>query len=153
MKDIRFDGQLDYKIDKLGFVKVMRNAGFEFSFRSGKDRHSLIVVQNGSIKYRFINTNETVTLTKGTLFFIPKKYPYIAKYLEELLNQKERLAENLRIKGISADSSENALLESISIQACHFQRSYPSALTDIASGYRGASSVGNNEKLTGTPIK
>ncbi len=83
MKDIRFDGELDYKIDNLGFVKVSRNSGFEFPYRSGKDRHSLIVVQNGSIKYRFINTNETVTLTKGTLFFIPKKYPYIAKYLED----------------------------------------------------------------------
>ncbi len=83
MKDIRFDGKLDYKIENLGFVKVMRNAGFEFLYRTGKDRYSLIVVLNGSIEYRFINTNETVTLTKGMLLFIPKNYSYIAKYLEE----------------------------------------------------------------------
>lgn len=39
----------------------------------------------------------------------------IAKYLEELLNQKEQLAENLRIKGVSADSSEtlNTLIPKI----------------------------------------
>ena len=83
MKDIRFSGELDYRIDKLGFVKVMRNAGFEFLYRTGKDRYSLIVVQSGSMEYRFIDTNETVTLTKGKLFFIPKNYPYIAKYLED----------------------------------------------------------------------
>jgi len=83
MKDIRFDGQLDYKIDNLGFVKVMRNAGFEFMYRTGKDRYSLIVVQNGSIEYRFTGTNETIILTKGKLLFIPKNYPYIAKYLED----------------------------------------------------------------------
>lgn len=83
MKDIRFNGEIDYKIDNLGFVKVMRNAGFEFMYRNGKDRYSLIVVQNGSIEYRFTNTNEIITLTKGKLLFIPKNYPYIAKYLED----------------------------------------------------------------------
>lgn len=83
MEDIRFDGRLDYKIDKLGFVKVMRNAGFEFLYRVGKDRYSLIVVLSGSIQYRFINTDEKLTLTKGKLLFIPKEYPYIAKYLED----------------------------------------------------------------------
>ena len=30
----------------------------------------------------------------------------IAKYLEELLKQKEQLANNLRLKGVDADSSE-----------------------------------------------
>lgn len=83
MKDIRFDGEIDYKINSLGFVKVMRNAGFVFPYRTGKDRHSLIVIQNGSVEYRFLNTNETLTITKGKLLFIPKNYPYTAKYLED----------------------------------------------------------------------
>lgn len=83
MLDVRFDGKLNYIIDDIGFVNVLRNAGFEFVYSTGKDRYSLIVVQNGSIEYRFIDTNETVRLTKGKLLFIPKNYPYVAKYLED----------------------------------------------------------------------
>jgi len=83
MKDIRFDGKIDYRIDNLGFVKVLRNAGFEFLYRNGKDRYSFIVVQSGSIEYHFTDTGETLLLTKGKLLFIPKNYPYTAKYLED----------------------------------------------------------------------
>ena len=67
----------------------------------------------------------------------------IAKYLEELLKQKEQLANNLRIKGVEADSSEtlNTLIPKIlQIQGsvCGNACSFPEILLPVRRGRRSA---------------
>ena len=83
MLDIRFNSELDYKIDNLGFVKVMRNKDFSFPWRNGKDRHSLIFVERGKMEYNFLNEQNIISANKGELLFIPKNYPYVGTYLED----------------------------------------------------------------------
>ena len=36
MKDIRYSGKLEFIIDNIGFVKVMRNKDFTVPYRLGK---------------------------------------------------------------------------------------------------------------------
>ena len=80
MQDIRFDGKLDYIIDNIGYVKVLRNADFIVPYKIGKERYSLIYVENGEMNYYFIKNKENITLTKGSALFIPTYTPYIATY-------------------------------------------------------------------------
>lgn len=83
MKSIRYNGKLDFKIDNIGYVKVMRDENFTVPYRSGKDKYSLILPESGSISYHFTKTNETVNLFPGDVIFIPKGCPYIATYLRK----------------------------------------------------------------------
>ena len=83
MEDIRYDGELMYSINNIGFVNVLRNQDFSFPYRNGKDRYSLIMVEEGSLHYQFIDTNENIVVDRGTVIFIPKAFPYIATYLED----------------------------------------------------------------------
>ncbi|MBR4000122.1 MAG: helix-turn-helix transcriptional regulator [Clostridia bacterium] len=83
MEDIRYDGELAYILRAIGFVSVQRKKNFTFPYRNGKDRHSLIMVEEGSLRYEFIHTNETVVVDKGSVIFIPKEFPYVATYLQD----------------------------------------------------------------------
>ena len=83
MQDIHFSGKLDYIIDDIRFVNVLRNAGFTVPFKNGKRSHSLIFVENGEMDYYFTKTETLVKLTKGSTLFIPKNTPYIATYTKD----------------------------------------------------------------------
>ena len=83
MEDIRYDGELDYTINNIGFVKVQRNRNFSFPYKNGKDRYSLIMVEEGSLQYLFLAGKEEIVVGEGTVIFIPKEYPYIATYLQD----------------------------------------------------------------------
>lgn len=83
MKSIRYNGKLDFKIDNIGYVKVMRDENFTVPYKSGKDKYSLILPESGSMSYHFTKTNETVKLFPGDVIFIPKGCPYIATYLQK----------------------------------------------------------------------
>ena len=83
MKDIRFNGKLDYIIDNIRFVNVLRNADFVFPYRKGKRQYSLRYVENGEMNYYFTKTKALVKLVKGDTLFIPKNTPYIATYTKD----------------------------------------------------------------------
>ena len=83
MKDIRYSGKLEFIIDNIGFVKVMRNKDFAVPYRLGKEKYSVIVPSSGSMSFYFIKQNETVFLYPGDILYIPKKCPYVAKYLKK----------------------------------------------------------------------
>lgn len=83
MEDIRFDGKLDYTIDNIGFVNVMRNKDYTVPFRNGKYKHSLILVSQGEMQYYFPDTDKRIIITRGCALFIPKWYPYIATYTQD----------------------------------------------------------------------
>lgn len=82
MLDIRFDGKLDYLIDNIGFVNVSRDKDFTFPYKTGKERHSLIFVENGEINYYFTQNQKSINAIKGSVLFIPKHTPYIATYTQ-----------------------------------------------------------------------
>ena len=82
MEDIRFDGDLDFTVSKVGFVNVMRNEDFTFEYKNGKKLYSFIYVENGVLEYYFYETKEKLKIKKGTLLFIPKQIPYKTKYLK-----------------------------------------------------------------------
>jgi len=88
MQDIRTDGKLDYMLDNIGFVNVLRNANYTFPYKNGKDRYSVIFVENGQIDYYFINDGTLVNLMKDSVLFIPKDTPYIATYSKDNTNAK-----------------------------------------------------------------
>jgi len=83
MEDIRYDGELTYTINHIGFVKVQRNRDFSFPYKNGKDRHSLIMVEEGSLRYQFTANKKELVVDCGTVIFIPKEYPYLATYLQD----------------------------------------------------------------------
>lgn len=81
MEDIRFDGNLEYSVNKVGFVKVTRHENFTFEYKNGKELFSFVYVQSGELEYYFYKTKEKMRIKKGTLLFIPKRVPYKTKYL------------------------------------------------------------------------
>jgi len=83
MLDIRFDGKLDYIIDDIGFVNVLRNANFTVPYKTGKEKYSLIFVENGEMNYYFTQNKKNVKLIEGSTLLIPKHTPYIATYTQE----------------------------------------------------------------------
>jgi len=99
MDDIRYDGELTYTIHNIGFVKVQRDRNFTFSYKTGKDRHSLIMVEEGGLRYQFLANEEETVVGKGTVIFIPKEYPYLATYLQD--------GTTIKILVFDMDSKEN----------------------------------------------
>lgn len=83
MEDIRFDGKLDYTIDNISFVNVMRNKDYTVPFRSGKVKNTLILLSSGEMCYYFLNTKKKLYLSHGAALFIPKGCPYIATYIQD----------------------------------------------------------------------
>ncbi len=81
MEDIRYLGKLDYRIENVGFVSVVRNKDFTFEYKKGKKKFSFIYVETGELEYYFEKDSKTITISKGDLLFIPKKLPYKTKYL------------------------------------------------------------------------
>lgn len=82
MEDIRYDGNLEFTINKVGFVNVMRDENFTFEYKNGKELHSFVYVENGELEYYFFDTKEKLNIKKGTLLFIPKQIPYKTRYLK-----------------------------------------------------------------------
>ncbi len=83
MNDIRFNGNLNYSIETPGFVSVVRNENFVFTYKEGKKKFSFIFVQRGELEYRFKKTGKIVQIKKDDVLFIPKNYPYTATYKKE----------------------------------------------------------------------
>ena len=83
MQDIRFDGKLDYIIDNISFVNVLRNSNFTFPVRTGKEKYTLIFVENGELNYFFTKNRTNLKLTKGSFLFIPKQTSYIVTYTHD----------------------------------------------------------------------
>ena len=83
MEDIRFAGNLERKIDNIGFINVLRNTGYSFEFKTGKKLYSLIFAESGEMEYRFSNSHQRIRLKKGQLLYIPKLLPYQAEYLKD----------------------------------------------------------------------
>ncbi len=82
MKDIRFDGGLDFVINKIGFVNVLRDENFVFEYKTGKKFFSFIYVESGELEYYFKNVKKRFKIAKGNMLFIPKQFPYKTKYLK-----------------------------------------------------------------------
>ncbi|MBQ3023055.1 MAG: helix-turn-helix domain-containing protein [Clostridia bacterium] len=80
---IEFKRKNKYKIDYVTFVNVTRNSGFVFPKREGKPCHSIIFVESGEIEYHFLESDEKHLFRGGDVIFIPRKYPYIARYTKD----------------------------------------------------------------------
>lgn len=89
MEDIRFSENLHLKIKNSGFVSVVRNENFTFSYPKGKRFFSFVFAERGALEYRFIKREKTIRLDNGCALFIPKDYPYIATYMKN--NTKIRI--------------------------------------------------------------
>lgn len=61
----------------------MRNNGYTFKYKSGKEKYSLIYVENGELEYYFPSTNQCLHITNGTVLYIPKLLPYETMYLQD----------------------------------------------------------------------
>ncbi|MBR0277856.1 MAG: hypothetical protein IJQ50_05305, partial [Clostridia bacterium] len=115
MQDIRFNGNLDYIINNVEFVNVLRNANFTFPYKNGKKKHSLIFVENGEMNYYFTQTKMTKKLSKGDTLFIPKNTPYIATYTTD----------NSIIKLISFDAISESLPDWMNHVVCKSDDFFP----------------------------
>jgi len=83
MGKIIFDGKLEYRIDNVGYLQVVRNTNYFFEYKKGKEMFSFIYVKDGEIEYTFPEIQESVLLKKDNLLYIPKHYPYYTTYLKE----------------------------------------------------------------------
>ena len=89
MEDIRFSENLHLQIKNTGFVSVVRNENFTFTYPKGKRFFSFVFAERGALDYYFIKTQKTIRLDTGCALFIPKSYPYVATYLKN--NTKIRI--------------------------------------------------------------
>ena len=60
MIDIRFNGELDYTINNIGFIKVLRNENFSFPYKNGKEQYTFIFIESSlsTIKYMGVSDYE-----------------------------------------------------------------------------------------------
>ena len=130
MEDIRYDGELTYSINNIGFVNVQRNQDFSFPYKNGKDRYSLIMVEAGSLRYQFIDTKEEIVVDERTVIYIPKEFPYMATYLHN----------GTKIKILAFDMiSDQRLL--------HFQKPITQKNTELFSIYKSIVYPKNNNTV------
>lgn len=124
MEDIRFFGKPDFKIENPGFVSVLRNKDFTFEYKNGKKWHSFIYVEKGCLEYFFKPSKKYITVNKGEMLFMPKKLPYIAKYLTDNTLLKiftfdihtTQLPDNFKTPFVSSSKSYHDIFS-----ACHRQ--------------------------------
>lgn len=83
MKRISFDGKLNYHIDNIGFINVLRNKGYTVPYKNGKTKYTFVLVIDGKLNCFFPETGVTLPLCAGDVLFVPKKYPYVATYAED----------------------------------------------------------------------
>lgn len=83
MKIVQHFDNYGYAISTVGYTKVSRNKDFSFSYKYGKDMHSLVIVENGTISYKFHGLGNEIILKNGDFLYIPKRIPFIATYLED----------------------------------------------------------------------
>lgn len=103
MEDIRFSGSLRLKMKNPGFVSVVRNENFTFSYAKGKRFFSCVFVSRGALEYLFIKDKKKVRLDPQCALFIPKDYPYIATYLEN----------NTKIRILNFELEDQAISENL----------------------------------------
>ena len=72
MKEIRLDGKLNYIINNIGVVNVLRNSNFTFPYLNGKPRNTLVLVTSGEMNYYFTKTKKLINLSKGEILFVPQ---------------------------------------------------------------------------------
>lgn len=82
MEDIRFDGNLNCKITDVGYISVVRNKGFSFSFKQGKPKHTFLYLVSGKMEYNFGKEGKTV-VEAGQLLYIPRFLSYDATYIKD----------------------------------------------------------------------
>ena len=83
MNDIRFQENLEFKIENVGYVSVQRNKNYFFEYKKGKETYSIIYVAEGQLSYTLTGSKETYLINKGDTIFIPKHLPYKTMYLED----------------------------------------------------------------------
>ena len=82
MEDIRFSGDLNLRIKTPGFVSVVRDENFTFSYPKGKRFFSFIFVMRGALEYFFSKDKKKIPIEPKCALFIPNNYPYVATYLK-----------------------------------------------------------------------
>ena len=108
MKEIRLDGKLNYIINDIGFVNVLRNKDYKFNVKNGKEVYTMNYVVSGNMNYFFIKTGKSVNIEDGELLLIPKHYPYTATYTMD----------NTVAKGLTFDISSDCLPEIFKLPIC-----------------------------------
>ena len=83
MKLVQDFGNFNYSINNISYINVIRDKNFVFPYKNGKEFHSFIVPESGSMEYHFFDNDKTLRLEKGSFLYIPKKLPYSATYLED----------------------------------------------------------------------
>ena len=61
-------------------VRVTRERNFTYSFKSGKEKPSIIVPCEGELHYRFGDGRE-INVCRGDFLYVPAGLPYSATYL------------------------------------------------------------------------
>ena len=81
MRNFRYSDSLGYHIDNIGYASVERNEGYTVPYKEGKKRPSVIMLEEGAMRYAFDDV--TFILEKGDSLFVPARLPYVATYLED----------------------------------------------------------------------
>lgn len=83
MDDIRYSGNLQCEITQPGYVSVVRNENFTFSYKDGKKNFSVIFVTRGELEYVFAHENAPLLIRQGDAIFIPPNLPYTTTYRKD----------------------------------------------------------------------
>ncbi len=70
-----------FLVDKVDVLTVSRDRGYEANHRNGREKHSFIYTEKGTLRYRFSNTSP-MEATAGELVFLPKKTAHTTLYLQ-----------------------------------------------------------------------
>ena len=81
MNEIKYCAESTYNVTNIMYLSVIRQKGYTYEFKKGKNYLSFVYVKSGKLKYCFPDT--TMILEKGDVLFVPKGIPYHAVYLEE----------------------------------------------------------------------
>ena len=108
MINIHFYPTVTCSIDNVGCARVVRENGFLFVSKNGKDSMTFVFVKRGEMKYFF--DDKTVTVPQGCGIFVPKELPYKAVYLGDsttILVLSFNLTSNVDISFLSEVSFQN----------------------------------------------
>lgn len=83
MEDIHFHGQLEFRIENVGYVSVLRNKNYTFEYKKGKETYSFVYVAEGQLQFTFADRAKNLLIKKGDVLFIPKYLPYKVVYLQD----------------------------------------------------------------------
>ena len=84
MKQTFYPGTLPFQIDNVGLTLVSRDAGYAYSFRSGRTSHTFIFVRSGKIRYTFPDPAlPPLVLEASEAAFFPQGACHEAEYLAD----------------------------------------------------------------------